>query len=90
MAKEESKEKKAKTKRPSALKRDLQASKRRIRNRTFKSTMRSMIRKFEETVQKGDACSFERTDQMKFIASLTKALNTESSSRTKRAVLKRA
>lgn len=55
MAKEESKDKKAKTRRPSALKRDLQAAKRRLRNRTYKSTMRSTIRKFEEAVQKGDA-----------------------------------
>jgi small subunit ribosomal protein S20 len=55
MAKEESKDKKAKTKRPTALKRDMQAAKRRVRNRTFKSSMRSALRKFEETVQKGDA-----------------------------------
>jgi small subunit ribosomal protein S20 len=53
MAKEETK--KAKTKRPSALKRDIQSAKRRVRNRTFKATMRTTIRNFEESVQKGDA-----------------------------------
>lgn len=55
MAKEESKDKKAKQKRPSALKRDDQATKRRTRNRTFKATMRTTIRKFEDALQKGDA-----------------------------------
>lgn len=55
MAKEVSKEKKAKVKQPSALKRDIQHAKRRVRNRTFKATMRTTIRKFEESLQQGDA-----------------------------------
>lgn len=55
MAKEESKEKKAKTRRPSAQKRDIQSVKRRVRNKTFKASMRTTIRKFEEALQKGDA-----------------------------------
>lgn len=54
MAQEKTKEKKAKTRRPSALKRDDQSAKRRTRNRTFKASMRTSIRKFEESVGKGD------------------------------------
>ncbi len=55
MAEDKAKEKKAKTKRPSALKRDDQSAKRRLRNRTFKATMRTTLRKFEETLEKKDA-----------------------------------
>ncbi|MCE5318964.1 MAG: 30S ribosomal protein S20 [Parachlamydia sp.] len=55
MAKEESKDKKAKTRRPSAQKRDIQSAKRRTRNKTFKATMRTTIRKLEEALEKGDA-----------------------------------
>lgn len=52
MAKEEAK--KAKVKRPSAQKRDIQHEKRRVSNKMFKSTMRTTIRKFEENLDKGD------------------------------------
>lgn len=52
MAKEEAKEKKVK--RPSALKRDLQSEKRRVRNKTYRSSVRTAIRKFEDTLGKGD------------------------------------
>jgi small subunit ribosomal protein S20 len=55
MAQEKAKEKKAKVKRPTPLKRDEQNAKRRTRNRTFKASMRTTIRKFEEAVEKGDA-----------------------------------
>ncbi len=49
MAKEEKKEK-----RPTALKRDLQNEKRRLRNKTFKSRVRTAIRHFEESLSKED------------------------------------
>lgn len=52
MAKEEAKEKKVK--RPTAQKRDIQNQKRRYRNSTFKSSVRTAIRKFEESLTKGD------------------------------------
>jgi small subunit ribosomal protein S20 len=39
------------TKRPTAQKRQIQSEKRRLANRSFKSTVRSAVRKFEETVQ---------------------------------------
>lgn len=44
-----------KVKRPTALKRDEQHEKRRLRNRTFKSSVRTAIRSFEDTVTKGDS-----------------------------------
>jgi len=52
MAKEKAEEKKVK--RPTALKRDMQAEKRRLRNRSFKSQIRTVIRHFEEVLPKGD------------------------------------
>lgn len=52
MAKQE--EKKAKVKRPTALKRDLQNEKRRQSNRIYKSRVRTAIRAFQETLEKGD------------------------------------
>ncbi len=48
-------EKKKKTKRPTAEKRDIQNSKRRMRNKVFKSQVRTAIRKFESIRGKGDA-----------------------------------
>ncbi len=51
MAKQEAK----KTKRPTALKRDLQNEKRRLRNKMYKSRVRTAIRSFQDSVEKGDA-----------------------------------
>lgn len=53
MAKEEKKEEK-KVKRPTALKRDLQNEKRRLRNKAYKSRVRTAMRTFEEAIKKGD------------------------------------
>jgi small subunit ribosomal protein S20 len=53
MAKEAAK--KTKAKRPTPLKRDLQNEKRRIRNKAFKSSVRTSVRRFDEAVAKGDA-----------------------------------
>lgn len=50
MAKQEEK----KVKRPTALKRDLQNSKRRANNRVYKSRVRTAIRAFQESVEKGN------------------------------------
>lgn len=52
MAKQEEKDKKVK--RPTALKRDLQNEKRRLNNRMYKSRVRTAIRAFQESVEKGD------------------------------------
>lgn len=54
MADDKKKEQK-KEKRPTALKRDIQNEKRRLRNRGFKSSIRTTIRNFEESLTKGDA-----------------------------------
>lgn len=50
MAKEEAK----KTKRPTALKRDLQNEKRRLNNRVYRSRVRTAIRALDESLVKGD------------------------------------
>ncbi len=50
----EEKKEKAKVKRPSALKRDIQSEKRRLINRSFKSQVRTAVRNFEESLPKGD------------------------------------
>ena len=55
MAKEETKEKKVK--RPQAIKRDIQSERRRVANKTFRSSVRTAIRSFEETLGQGDATS---------------------------------
>lgn len=52
MAKETAKA--AKIKRPTPLKRDIQNEKRRLRNKAFKSSVRTAIRHFEENLSKGD------------------------------------
>lgn len=52
MAKEADKNKKVR--KPSALKRDIQDQKSRLRNRAFKASVRSAIRQFEGTLEKGD------------------------------------
>jgi small subunit ribosomal protein S20 len=59
MAKEAKKEKKVK--RPTPLKRDIQNEKRRLRNKSFKSSIRSTIRKFEESLPKGDAAAIKES-----------------------------
>ena len=48
-------EKKAKSKKPSALKRDQQGLKRNLRNRSFKSKVTTAIRAFEDTISKKDS-----------------------------------
>jgi len=53
MAKEEAV--KAKVKRPTAEKRNLQHEKRRLLNKSFKSSVKTAIRNFEETLPKKDA-----------------------------------
>jgi small subunit ribosomal protein S20 len=57
MAKEEAK--KTKERRPTPLKRDMQNEKRRLRNKSFKSSVRSAIRQFDESVQKGDEAAIK-------------------------------
>lgn len=54
MAQQEGKKAEKKTRRPTALKRDLQSKKRRMNNRIYKSKVRSAIRSFQETLEKGD------------------------------------
>lgn len=44
-----------KVKRPTALKRDIQSKKRRLNNKTFKSSVRTAIRKFEGALTQSDA-----------------------------------
>lgn len=53
MAKEPEKVKKVKV--PTALKRDLQNERKRIRNRSFKATIRTVIRGFEESLKENNA-----------------------------------
>lgn len=47
-------DKKAKPRTPSAKKRDLQSFKRQVRNNSFKATVRTAIRAFEQSVAQGD------------------------------------
>lgn len=54
MAKEADKKKDVKARRPSAQKRDMQAEKRRLRNREHKSRVRTAVRQFDESLVKGD------------------------------------
>ncbi|MBA3722446.1 MAG: 30S ribosomal protein S20 [Parachlamydiaceae bacterium] len=60
MAKEEKKEV-AKVKRPTALKRDLQNSKRRLANKEYKSQVRTAIRSFLDNVEKKDTTSTQKS-----------------------------
>lgn len=64
----EQKKEKAKVKRPTALKRDIQSEKRRLRNRSYKSQVRTAIRNFEESLPKGDDKVI--ADQLKNVSSL--------------------
>lgn len=50
----EAEKKKVKVKQPTPLKRDLQSEKRRLRNKAFKSSVKTAVRHFEETLLKGD------------------------------------
>lgn len=59
MAKEEA-GKKTKERQPSALKRDLQSEKRRLRNRVFKSRVRTAIRHLDEAIPKGDNAAVQQ------------------------------
>lgn len=54
MAKESKKKEGGPTRRPSAQKRDQQSEKRRMRNRIFKSRVRTAVRYFDEAVSKRD------------------------------------
>jgi len=54
MAKQGEEKDKKKVKRPQALKRDIQATKTRLRNRSFRAEVRTAIRHFDETLAKGD------------------------------------
>ncbi|MFA6915436.1 MAG: 30S ribosomal protein S20 [Parachlamydiales bacterium] len=47
-------EKKGKVKRPTALKRDIQNSKRRLLNKAYKNQVKTAIRKLEETAKSKD------------------------------------
>lgn len=59
MAKEPAKV--VKVKRPTPLKRDMQNEKRRLRNKAFKSSVRTTVRQFEETLSKGDAAAIKQS-----------------------------
>lgn len=52
MAKEEDKNKKVK--RPTPLKRDMQNEKRRLRNKVYRSKVKTAVRQFQETLTNGD------------------------------------
>lgn len=63
MAKQDEKNKKVK--RPTALKRDLQNEKRRLNNRVYKSRVRTAVRAFHETLEKGDqAATTEKLNEV--------------------------
>ena len=53
MAKQEEKSSK-KTKRPTAIKRDIQAKKRNIKNRVHRARVKTAVRSYQETLTKGD------------------------------------
>jgi small subunit ribosomal protein S20 len=57
MAKEATEQKQPKEKRPQANKRDLQSEKRRLRNRVYKSSVKTAVRQFETLLSNGDASS---------------------------------
>ena len=51
------KKKVTKARRPSALKRDLQGEKRRLKNKTYKSTVSSAIKSFQNSLSQNDAAA---------------------------------
>jgi small subunit ribosomal protein S20 len=55
--KKENGEKKAKQKRPTALKRDLQSKKRNLRNRSFKAKVNSAVRSLKDSVSQKDSAA---------------------------------
>lgn len=90
MANQPADAKKAKTgkvKRPTPLKRDMQAAKRNARNRAMKSRVHSAVRSYEEVLPKGDATlSKAHLDQVYSIldkAAQKGVLKKNTSSRTK-------
>lgn len=65
MAKQEDKKAEKKVKRPTALKRDLQNKKRRMNNKIYKSRVRTAIRTFQESIEKGDqAATTEKLNEV--------------------------
>lgn len=60
MAKEGEGKGKPKERRPQALKRDIQAKKARLRNRSFRAEVRTAIRLFDESLIKGDKKDTEK------------------------------
>ena len=68
MAKEESKEKKAKTRQPTAKKIDIQNEKRRMRSRSFKASVRTAIRQFEAGLAEKDSAAIK--ERLSFVYSM--------------------
>lgn len=60
MAQEKEAAKKTKEKQPSALKRDLQSERNRLRNRAFKSRVRTAVRHLDDAIPKGDAAAVQQ------------------------------
>ena len=54
------KKKVTKARRPSALKRDLQGEKRRLKNKTYKSTVSSAIKAFEASLSQKDTATIKK------------------------------
>ena len=57
--KKETGEKKAKQRKPSAVKRDLQSKKKNLNNRTFKAKVNTVVRSFHETVSQKDTSAMK-------------------------------
>jgi small subunit ribosomal protein S20 len=49
--------KNTKARRPSALKRDIQSEKRRLKNKTYKSTVSSAIKSFQQSLSQNDTAA---------------------------------
>lgn len=60
--------KNVKARRPSALKRDLQSDRRRVKNKTYRSTVNSAIKAFEQCLVKNDATAAK--EKLSQVASL--------------------
>ncbi|MFN0065948.1 MAG: 30S ribosomal protein S20 [Chlamydiales bacterium] len=54
-------EKKAKTKRPTALKRDMQNQKKRMRNKSFKSQVRTTMNAYNEALKSQEKLALEKS-----------------------------
>ncbi len=62
MAKDVKKDaKKAKVRRPQAQKRDIQNTKKRMRNKAFKSSVKTAVRRFEEALEEQNAPATEES-----------------------------